>query len=142
MVLSMHDENIYAEREIKAGARGYIMKQEISVSVIKAIRQVLNGKLYLSENMTEKMLNNAFTSHPAKDGNPFDVLSDREFEIFQLIGKGLKRKDIAEKLNLNVNTIGTYRERIKEKLQLSSSAELVAKALLWEEQEKGFQRND
>ena len=134
LVLSMHDENIYAERALKAGAKGYIMKHEMAGQVAEAIRHVLTGKLYISEKMNEKMLANIFSRPKDQedlDRDPATILSDRELEIFQLIGKGFKRKYISEALNLNVNTIGTYRERIKEKLGFSSSGELITQAILW-----------
>lgn len=135
LVLSMHDENVYAERALKAGARGYIMKQEMTENVAEAIRYVLSGRIYLSEKMNEKLLNVLFgksrNSEPSEVSNPYSVLSDRELEIFCLVGKGYKRKQIAEKLNLNVNTVGTYRERIKEKLNFQTSTEMTAMAILW-----------
>jgi len=133
LVLSMHDETIYAERALKSGARGYIMKQEMSGRVVDAIRHVLAGKIFVSEKMNEKILGKMLVSDPEPDNSPVRVLSDRELEIFHMIGRGFKRKEIAEKLNLNVNTIGSYRERIKEKLDLASSAELVRHALIWVE---------
>lgn len=137
LVISMHEETLYAERAIKAGALGYIMKQEMTENVACAIRQVMKGHLYLSERMNEKILATVFNKPKEKDSvaegilDPSVFLSDRELEIFALIGKGLKRKQIAEKLNLNVNTIGTYRERIKEKLNLETSAEMTALAIQW-----------
>jgi DNA-binding NarL/FixJ family response regulator len=135
LVLSMHDETVYAERALKAGARGYIMKQEMTENVAEAIRHVLSGRIYLSERMNEKLLNVLFgktrNSEPSDVSNPCSMLSDRELEIFSLVGKGFKRKQIAEKLNLNVNTVGTYRERIKEKLNFQTSAEMTAMAIRW-----------
>ncbi len=136
LVLSMHDEKIYAERALKAGAQGYIMKQEMSGQVIRAIRNLLSGKMYVSEEMNERILKNfLITSKDSQpevnNTDPSSILTDRELEIFRLMGKGFKRKDISEFLNLNVNTIGTYRERIKEKLNLSSAGDLLAHAIIW-----------
>ncbi|HOP65289.1 MAG TPA: response regulator transcription factor [Spirochaetota bacterium] len=142
LVLSMHDEKIFAERAIKSGAMGYIMKQEMAKQVAKAIRHVLSGKIYLSEEMNERILN----SITVKKGNSADALTDdplmvltgRELEIYMLLGKGYKRKDIAGMLNLNVNTIGTYREKIKEKMGFESSSALLAHAITWvKKQESG-----
>ena len=135
LVLSMHDEKIFAERSLKAGARGYIMKQEMSEKVTMALRQIMAGKIYVSEAVNERILT-SLINRGDKNGdvyisNPEDLLTDRELEIFRLMGKGFKRNDIAKFLNINVNTVGTYRERIKEKLNISSSNELMAMAVSW-----------
>lgn len=144
LVLSMHDEKIFAERALKTGARGYIMKQEMSGNVTAAIRHVLAGKIYVSDAVNDRILS-ALTGRGSVvapldiEKDPSTVLTDRELEIFRMMGKGYRRNEIGKALNLNVNTIGTYRERIKEKLNLSSSNELMARAILWvrkiEEQE-------
>ncbi|HPS86912.1 MAG TPA: response regulator transcription factor, partial [Spirochaetota bacterium] len=136
LVLSMHDEKVYAERALVSGARGYIMKQEMSGQVTSAIRQILAGKIYISESMNERLLNNFLakggeSGKDIHDNDPSSILTGRELEIFRLIGKGYTRKDISEFLNLNVNTIGTYRERIKEKMNISSSNELLSYAIKW-----------
>lgn len=136
LVLSMHDEKIFAERALKSGAKGYIMKQEMSDNVTIAIRQLLAGKIYISEAMNERLLNNFLGRGGDSDArnsmtDPAKVLTGRELEIFRLMGKGYKRNEIGKVLNLNVNTIGTYRERIKEKLNLGSSVDLLAQAILW-----------
>jgi DNA-binding NarL/FixJ family response regulator len=131
LVLSMHDEIIYAEKAMKAGASGYIMKHEMTDNVVSAIRQVMNGKIYISESINKLVVQKFFTKNKKKSDMISDILTDREFEILNLIGQGYKRKKIAEKLNLNVNTIGTYRERIKEKIGVESSSELTAKAISW-----------
>jgi len=135
LVLSMHDEKIFAERSLKAGARGYIMKQEMSEKVTMALRQIMAGKIYVSEAVNERILSSLITRGTDKGevvaSNPEDLLTDRELEIFRLMGKGYKRQDIAKFLNINVNTVGTYRERIKEKLNISSSNELMAMAVTW-----------
>lgn len=137
LVISMHEETLYAERAIKAGALGYIMKQEMTFNIGHAIRQVMSGNIYLSEKMNNKMLASMFTKKKSKKTEDDDIqdpstfLTDRELEIFTLIGKGFKRKQISEKLNLNVNTVGTYREKIKEKLNLETSSEMTALAIQW-----------
>ena len=139
LVLSMHDEKVYAERALKAGAKGYIMKNEISGKIPSAIRAIIAGKIFISEQINERILN-SFLSKPDErtqeddSFNPGSVLSDRELEIFRLTGKGLKRKEISDALNLNVSTIGTYRERIKEKLNIETSSELMASAIKWVQQ--------
>ncbi len=136
LVLSMHDEKVYAERALVSGAKGYIMKQEMSGQVTTAVRQILSGKIYISENMNDRLLN-TFLSKGGEagkktyDDDPASILTGRELEIFRLIGKGYTRKDISESLNLNVNTIGTYRERIKEKMSITSSNELLSCAIKW-----------
>lgn len=136
LVLSMHDEKVYAERALVTGARGYIMKQEMSGQVTSAIRQIISGKIYISESMNDRLLSNFLAKggeagKKKNDDDPASMLTGRELEIFRLIGKGYTRKDIAESLNLNVNTIGTYRERIKEKMNISSSNELLSYAIKW-----------
>jgi DNA-binding NarL/FixJ family response regulator len=144
LVLSMHDEKIFAERALKSGAKGYIMKQEMSGIVTSAIRHVLAGKIYVSDEINDRILSSMMGrsvdgAPPEIEKDPSLVLTDRELEIFRMMGKGYRRNEIGKALNLNVNTIGTYRERIKEKLNLSSSNELMARAILWvqkvEEQE-------
>lgn len=134
LVLSMHHETLYAERAIMAGARGYIMKQEAPGSVITAIRTVLKGKIYLSDEIKEKLLQ-GFASFPdsISHDSPVDRLAPREMEVFKLLGQGLTTREIAESLNLSVKTIGTYRERIKEKLNLRHANELLKYAVSWNE---------
>jgi DNA-binding NarL/FixJ family response regulator len=135
LVLSMHDEKIHAERCLCAGARGYINKKEASESVITAIRQIFKGNIFLSENMTAAILNK-FQSKPSSLAvSPIKSLTSRELEVFYLIGKGMISADIAHQLHLSTKTIGTHKERIKEKLGLKHSAELVRYAVLWVEKE-------
>ncbi len=131
LVLSMHDESVYAERVIRAGARGYIMKQEMTAHVIQAIRRVLAGDIYASEAVVTVLLGKMSGIQKHHDRNPVEELSDREFEIYTLIGKGFERSEIARLLNLSVKTVGTYREKIKDKLGLKSSAELMRSAIEW-----------
>ncbi|WP_373501741.1 response regulator [Desulfococcus sp.] len=131
LMLSMHSEALYAERALAAGARGYIMKQEAMDSVVGAVRLVLAGRIYASETVKDRIMNGLF--QPAGDGKTMAVnrLTDRELEVFRLIGRGLSTKEIAHTLNLSVKTIGTYRERIKEKLRIKHATELVQCAVHW-----------
>jgi DNA-binding NarL/FixJ family response regulator len=136
LVLSMHDERFYAERALKAGARGYIMKQEAESQVINAIQTVMEGKIYLSERELERIkdLSKNDKSIKREKREPYDtisLLSDRQLQIFTLIGKGLGTVDIASKLNLSIKTIDTHKENIKVKLHCSSSAELRQMAIEW-----------
>jgi DNA-binding NarL/FixJ family response regulator len=136
LVVSMHDEALYAERALKAGARGYIMKQEASKKVLTAIHQLLDGKVYISEAMHDKMLMGMIKGKSELENNPIDKLSDREFEVFLLIGKGLGPIQIAEELNLSVKTVETYRAHIKTKLMLENAAELRKHAIKWIQSQK------
>jgi DNA-binding NarL/FixJ family response regulator len=135
LVLSLHDESVWAERAIRAGARGYVMKKEASESVISAIRNVLNGKIHVSSDMMAHLLDK-FQVNPEGSGAPtVDVLTDRELEVFRLIGSGLATREIASRMNLGIKTIGTYRDRIKQKLCIKNAAELTRRAVLWIEKE-------
>jgi len=132
LVLSMHDEFLYAERALHAGARGYIMKQQAMESVVSAIRQVLAGKVYLSERVKEHILS-TLADRPADEHKlPIERLADRELEVLRLIGQGLSTREIAHRLHLSIKTIGTYRERLKEKLRLKHANELVRFAVHYE----------
>ena len=133
LVLSMHDEAIYAERCILAGAKGYIMKQEASESVIEALRHILAGNIYVSSKIMNKMVNKLTGKPGSDDISVTNRLTNRELEVLTLIGKGLSAAEIAEKLHISAKTIGTYRERLKEKLELKHGAELVRYAVLWVE---------
>jgi len=131
LVLSMHSESLYAERALRAGARGYIMKHEPAEEVIKAIRQVLGGKIYLSQEMSEKILDRlSGVKHSGVD-SLINSLSNRELEVFKLVGSGLKPHEIAEKLFLSVKTIETYYSRLKLKLNLKDASELRQAAIHW-----------
>ncbi len=135
LVLSLHDESVWAERAIRAGARGYVMKKEASASVISAIRNILEGKIHVSSDMMAHLLDK-FQVNPAVSGAPtIDVLTDRELEVFRLIGSGLATREIASRMNLGIKTIGTYRDRIKQKLCIKNAAELTRRAVLWIEKE-------
>jgi DNA-binding NarL/FixJ family response regulator len=136
LVVSMHDEGLYAERSLKAGARGYIMKQEASKKVLTAIHQILEGKIYVSEKLHDKMLMGMVKGKSELDNNPIDKLSDREFEVFLLIGKGLGPIQIAAELNLSVKTVETYRAHIKTKLMLDNASELRKHAIKWIQSQK------
>jgi DNA-binding NarL/FixJ family response regulator len=129
LVASMHDETLYAERVLAAGARGYINKQEAQESIIRAIRQVLGGKVYLSEAMTERMLNGMVEARAEKRN--IDSLSNRELQVFELIGQGVPSGQIASQLNLSIKTIETHQAHIKQKLGLSSAHELNQRAIRW-----------
>jgi len=136
IVLSMHDENLYAERALRAGAQGYIMKRETAKKVIAAIHQVLEGKLYLSDWLTalyaEKFLRgNAPTAGPSPD-----QLSNRELEVFQLLGQGYETRLIAETLHVSMKTVQAFCARIKTKLKLSNATELLREAIRWHESQQ------
>lgn len=134
LVLSMHDESLYAERSLQAGAQGYIMKQETSRSIVTAIRRILKGSIYVSENIVGNLLNRVRTGPDSLDKSPVEALSDREFMVLRLIGEGRSTGEIADLMHLSVRTISTYRERIKEKLHLRNAAELVRYAFRWVEE--------
>ncbi|MDZ7793557.1 MAG: response regulator transcription factor [Spirochaetia bacterium] len=130
MVISLHDERVYAERALRAGAKGYIMKSEATENVMTAIRTVLKGSMYLSDDMQERMLS-LFAGNLQKETSLIDVLSDREFEVFRMIGDGLETREIAKRLTLSVKTIETYKSHLKTKLDLHSSTELIQRAVEW-----------
>ena len=133
LVLSMHDEAMHAERCIMAGAKGYIMKQEASESVVTALRRIMDGHTHVSPNIMSQILH-AFQKKPnLLHESRLKQITDRELEIFQLIGAGLSSKEIATQLNISIKTIGTHRERIKEKLYLKNASELVRYAVIWVE---------
>lgn len=129
LVASMHDETLYAERVLAAGARGYINKQEAQDSIIRAIRQVLSGKVYLSQKMTDRLLSGMVDAN--NETRDIDSLSNRELQVFELIGEGVSTSQIAEQLNLSVKTIETHQSHIKKKLGLGSAHELNQRAIRW-----------
>jgi DNA-binding NarL/FixJ family response regulator len=132
LVWSMHAESLYAERALRAGALGYITKDQATGRIVDAIRRVEAGKVYLSETMAERMLQRAVGATPEKvPCSPIDVLADRELEVFRLIGEGVKTGDIAKRLHLSVKTVETYRDRIRQKLNQSDGAKLVHYATQW-----------
>ena len=131
LVSSMHDENLFAERALRAGAKGYINKKEAAARVLDAIREVLKGKIYVSQRMTERLLQNVSGSAQKSAQSPVERLSNRELEIFELIGHGVHTGKIADKLHLSVKTIETHRASIKRKLGLHTANELIRSAVQW-----------
>jgi DNA-binding NarL/FixJ family response regulator len=136
LILSMHDEAIYAERALRAGANGYIMKQEATEKVLIAVRRILNGEVYLSECMSNKMLQQYIGGAPRMIQSRIASLSDRELEVFRMIGEGRATREIAEDLHLSVKTVETYQAHIKDKLALRSGRELIQHAIQWKMSEK------
>ncbi|WP_058555188.1 response regulator transcription factor [Thiohalocapsa sp. ML1] len=130
LVCSMHDESLFAERAINAGARGYVNKHQVTEQILDAIQQVLAGRIYLSEKMVERVIN-GFAKKKDAGTSSIEDLSDRELEVFGLIGQGMSTSKIAERLHLSVKTVETHREKIKRKLQLATGGELVRHAVQW-----------
>jgi DNA-binding NarL/FixJ family response regulator len=135
LVLSMHEESLYAERVIRAGARGYLMKSAGGRAVMEAIRTVLSGRIYVSESVSARILESISrpSPQPASTDSAFSRLSDREFEIFQLIGQGLGTREIAGRLNLSIKTVEAHRAHLKEKLGTKDAPALVREAVRWVE---------
>jgi DNA-binding NarL/FixJ family response regulator len=133
LILSMHDESLYAERALRAGANGYIMKQEATERVLVAIRQILGGEVYVSERMAKKMVQQFIGGSGVSRRSIIDELTDRELEVFRLIGQGHGTRQIAEELHLSVKTVESYYAHIKEKLFLKNARELVQHAVQWVE---------
>jgi DNA-binding NarL/FixJ family response regulator len=131
LVLSMHDESLYAERALHAGARGYLTKHEASQDVMVAIRQVLRGDIYLNPSFMAKLARRMMTGSDDVAVQPINRLADRELEVFELIGQGLSSRQIGEKLGLGMTTVDTYRTRIKEKLNLENMSRLRSEATRW-----------
>ena len=134
LVLSMHEETHYAERALRAGAKGYIMKRETTKKVIAAIRQVLKGKLYVSDKIAETMMAQFVQGKTLASCSPAELLSDRELEVFELLGRGQGTRQIAEALQVSIKTVQAYHARIKEKLNLQTATELVREAVRWHEE--------
>lgn len=133
LVVSMHDELIYAERVLRAGARGYIMKEAGGEKLLAAIRRVLSGQVYVSEQISAKILDSLSAKKPRGSRSPIEQLSDREFEVFQLIGHGKSTREIAKQLHLSPKTVDVHRGHIKEKLELKDATSLVRHAVRWVE---------
>jgi DNA-binding NarL/FixJ family response regulator len=133
LVVSMHDEAVYAERALRAGARGYIMKEAGGEALLGAIRQVLGGKVYVSPQMSARILEGLSSRRPRGSSSPIEKLSDREFEVFQLIGEGRSTRDIAAQLHLSAKTVDVHRSHIKEKLELKDATSLIRHAVRWVE---------
>lgn len=133
LVISMHDEVIYAERALRAGARGYMMKEAGGENLLTAIRQILRGEIYVSPRMSARILANVSGRKPRGSESPIEKLSDREFEVFRLIGQGKNTRDIAEQLHLSPKTVDVHRSHIRDKLQLTDATALVRHAVRWVE---------
>jgi DNA-binding NarL/FixJ family response regulator len=131
LVSSMFEESLYAERVLNAGALGYVSKQEAMEKVVEAIRCVLSGRVYLSAAMSDRMLHRLARDQKAPERSPVETLSDRELEVFELIGRGRTTAEIANQLHLSVKTVETHREKVKAKLGLKSAAELYQYAVRW-----------
>lgn len=131
LVLSMHDESLYAERVLRAGAKGYITKQEATKKILLAIRQVLAGQIYISEKMASRMVHKMVLGRAEEQKSPIERLTDRELEVFQLIGCGQGTRRIASELHLGIKTVESYRARIKEKLKLEDGTQLLQQAIQW-----------
>jgi len=131
LVLSTHAESLYAERSLRAGARGYVMKHQPTEHVMTAIRQVLSGRVYLGERMQNRLLSKMVGSAPAALASDIVQLSDRELEVFELIGEGWSTRQIGASLHLSVSTVETYRAHLKQKLRLENATELVQHAVEW-----------
>lgn len=144
LVLSMHDESLYAERAIRAGARGYLMKSAGGLAVMDAIRTVLSGRIFVSAAVSSRILESIAHPTPAEAPNPsgpdarMRQLSDREFEVFQLIGQGLGTREIAGRLHLGVKTVEAHRAHLKKKLQIRDATALVREAVRWTEAQSGI----
>ncbi|HXM63483.1 MAG TPA: response regulator transcription factor [Terriglobales bacterium] len=136
LVLSMHDESIYAERALRAGANGYIMKQEATEKVLVALRRILSGEIYVSDRIANNMLRHYVRGANVSEHSSVSDLSDRELEVFRLIGEGQGTRQIADALHLSVKTVESYQAHIKEKLSLRSARELVQHAVQWNVREK------
>jgi DNA-binding NarL/FixJ family response regulator len=131
LTLSMHDEAIYAERALRAGAKGYLMKQEAPETVVRAVNHILSGNIFVSDRIATRMFNKLIEGQTHVEHAPVDLLTDRELEVFQLIGRGLGTRQIAQKLHVSVKTVENHRAHIKEKLNLGTAIELVQHATLW-----------
>jgi DNA-binding NarL/FixJ family response regulator len=129
LVLSMHDESLYGERALRAGAKGYLTKQEATKQVVPAIRRILSGEIYVSEKLASTIFHKVAGGGSPDGGSPTDVLSDRELEVFQLLGQGLSVRQIAENLFVSVKTVEAHREHIKQKMNFKSSGELLRYAI-------------
>ena len=134
LVLSMHDELLYADRALHAGALGYVMKSEPTTAVIQGLRQVLRGEVYVSDRLKSRILGSYVTQQPPKLRSPIELLSDRELEVFELLGEGLSTREVANRLHLSMKTISCYRENLKAKFGIKRAHELVRHAIHWVEQ--------
>jgi DNA-binding NarL/FixJ family response regulator len=135
LIVSMHDESLYGERALRAGARGYIMKKEARTKIIEAIRRILHGAFYLSDQMSTKILLQYQGKHLDETHSSIEQLSDREMEVFELFGRGYATREIAEALMISPKTVESHRNRIKEKLAIDTTAELLQRAVQWAQSE-------
>ena len=133
LVMSMHDESLYAERALHAGARGYVMKRAGGEAVLQAIRQVLSGRIYVSQKMSERILEVFSGTRSAQVKSPIESLTDREFEVFKLIGEGCTTREIAKRLHISPKTVDVYRQNLKKKLNLPGATSLIQHAVRWVE---------
>jgi DNA-binding NarL/FixJ family response regulator len=133
LVVSMHDESLFAERALKVGAKGYIMKQEAIEKMMEAIRRVIGGEVYVSERVSATIVKKFIDGKAVNTRSPMEVLSNRELEVFQLIGQGFVTRQIAQELNVSIKTVESYRANIKEKLNLKNATELLRHAVHWVE---------
>lgn len=133
LVLSMHDEAVYAERSLRAGARGYVTKQELDDTLLTAIHRLLDGEMYMSHNLEAQLAAKFVTGRTLNTSSTLDALSDRELQVFRLIGQGRSTRQIGETLHLSIKTIESHREHIKQKLSIASAAELAQRATQWVE---------
>ena len=131
LVVSMHDESLYAERALRAGARGYITKQEATRNILLAVRRVLSGQIYLNEKIASRILSRLAAPARAAGSTPAELLADRELQVFELTGRGLNTRQIAARLHLGVKTVETYRARIREKLDVKDPDDLLSLAITW-----------
>ncbi len=136
LVFSMHDESIYAQRALRAGAKAYVMKKESSEKIIEAIRKILKGEIYVSPRVADQVLHQIVNGPSNSAASPVDRLTDRELEVVQLIGRGLSTREIAESLHLSVKTIESHRAHVKEKLNLRNATELVQFSVQWVDQQE------
>lgn len=134
LMISTHEENLYAERSLRAGARGYVMKHETADSIVAAVREVMAGRVWVSRRVASTLLSRSVGETIAPTAPPEERLSDRELEVFALFGQGLTTQEVSDRLSLSPKTIGTYRDRIKEKLGLRNASELMRDAVHWLEQ--------
>jgi DNA-binding NarL/FixJ family response regulator len=141
LVVSMHDESLYAERALRAGAMGYVMKQEPAKTVKTAIRKVLGGDMHLSEKMASSVITKFMRGSDEIPPSPLEKLSDRELEVFQMLGMGKGIREIAEEMNVTIPTVNSFRNRIKEKLQLKSSTEVMLHAIHWSREGSSQSKN-
>lgn len=133
LILSMHDESIYARRALRAGAMGYVMKQEVSKTIVDAVRTVLKGKRYMSAHIAAELARDIVSGSDKKSASGVNLLSDRELEIFERFGRGLTRSEIAERLGVSVKTVEAHRQNIREKLKIKDATDFLRRATLWVE---------